>query len=310
MKCFFENKGKLRIKRALLLPLLTLSVLPFLPGCGGSDAASSGPRYKVGVCDWMILKRQKIGAFRLASEIGADGIALDMGSLGDRVRFESKLDDTLGQRRFHEEAAKYGQEIASIAMSGFYGQDFARRPEFESLTRQAILTAKAMGTDVVFLPLGIHCNPKAHPELRDTLARRLKTVGDLAAREGVVIAIASKLPAAQDVEFLREIGSKGVKVSVNFSDILENGLDISSELRTWGKDNIAQIHCSNTDGFWIENDPAIDLPTVKKTLDEMGWSGWLLIERSRDPQIVREVKTNFSANAAYVKSIFQPKNQE
>ena len=40
------------------------------------------PRYPVGVCDWMILKRQKLGAFRLAAEIGADGVEVDVGGLG------------------------------------------------------------------------------------------------------------------------------------------------------------------------------------------------------------------------------------
>ena len=39
----------------------------------------------------------------------------------------------------------------------------------------------------------------------------------------------------------------------------------------------------------------------------MGWSGWLVIERSRDATCACDVKYNFSANAAYVKSGFQPK---
>ena len=301
-KHFFSKKREVFIFSAGLL----VSALLF-PGCAGQAAPEQeGPQYQVGVCDWMILKRQKLGAFSLASEIGADGIELDMGSLGDRIRFESQLDDTVGQRRFLEEAGKYRLKIASIAMSGFYGQDFAHRPEYKELTVQAIQTAKAMGVNIIFLPLGVQCNPKAHPELRPILAERLKIVGDLAAREGVVIAIASKLPSVEEVQFLKEIGSKGIRSFVNFSDVIENGEDIPTALKNWGKENIAQIHCSNTDGYWIQNDPAIDLPAVKATLDEMGWRGWLVVERSRDPEIVREVKTNFTANVAYVKSIFQP----
>ena len=35
--------------------------------------------FKISVCDWMILKRQKIGEFVLAHEIGADGVEVDMG---------------------------------------------------------------------------------------------------------------------------------------------------------------------------------------------------------------------------------------
>src|SRR5689334_5626339 len=43
---------------------------------------TSQQRYKIGVCDWMMLKRQKLGAFPLANEVGADGVEVDMGSLG------------------------------------------------------------------------------------------------------------------------------------------------------------------------------------------------------------------------------------
>ena len=44
---------------------------------------------------------------------------------------------------------------------------------------------------------------------------------------------------------------------------------------------------------------------IKQTLDELGWSGWLVIERSRDGKDPRNVKKNFSANAAYLKKLFQ-----
>jgi L-ribulose-5-phosphate 3-epimerase len=40
----------------------------------------------------------------------------------------------------------------------------------------------------------------------------------------------------------------------------------------------------------------------------MGWSGWLVVERSRDANDPRNVKKNFSANVAYVKSVFQTTN--
>ena len=297
------------IRKGMIILLLTgifLSVMCF-SGCSGQSVqAEQGPQYQIGVCDWMILKRQKLEAFQLASEIGADGIELDMGSLGDRIQFESQLDEPLGQRKFLEEAQKYNQKIASIAMSGFYAQDFARRPEYKELTEQAIRTAKAMGVNIIFLPLGIECNPKAHPDLREILVERLRVVGELAAKEDIVIGICSKLPSDEEVRFLDEIGSKGIKAFVNFSDVIENGEDIPTALKNWGKENIIQIHCSNTDGYWIRNDPKIDMPAVKQVLDEMGWSGWLVIERSRDPEIVREVKINYTENVAYMKSIFQP----
>src|SRR5215831_12845627 len=55
------------------------------------SASAANARYKIAVCDWMILKRQKLGAFPLAKEIGADGVEVDMGSLGKLETFDSQL---------------------------------------------------------------------------------------------------------------------------------------------------------------------------------------------------------------------------
>ena len=74
-----------------------------------------------------------------------------------------------------------------------------------------------------------------------------------------------------------------------------------AELRTLGKDRIIHIHASNTDHAWLQNDPQVDLPKIKATLDELGWTGRLVIERSR----AKDVKYNFGANAAYLKKVFQ-----
>lgn len=43
----------------------------------------------------------------------------------------------------------------------------------------------------------------------------------------------------------------------------------------------------------------------KKTLDKMGWNGWLVVERSRDKDDVRNVKKNYGANIEYLKKVFQ-----
>ena len=43
---------------------------------------------------------------------------------------------------------------------------------------------------------------------------------------------------------------------------------------------------------------------MKRTLDKMGWSGWLFVERSRDVTDVRNVKKNYGENVRYLKEIF------
>jgi sugar phosphate isomerase/epimerase len=107
------------------------------------------------------------------------------------------------------------------------------------------------------------------------------------------------------VKLLDEIGSPAIKIYYNFANAIQNNRDLIAELRTLGKDRICQIHCTDQDGVWLQDDPKIDMPKVKQTLDEMGWSGWLVIERSRKASDSRNVKGNFGANTTYLKKIFQ-----
>jgi len=65
------------------------------------------------------------------------------------------------------------------------------------------------------------------------------------------------------------------------------------------------IHASNKDSVWLPNDPQINMQQVKQTLRRMKWSGWLVIERSRDATKPKDVKGNYGANTAYLKKIFQ-----
>ena len=96
-----------------------------------------------------------------------------------------------------------------------------------------------------------------------------------------------------------------MKIYFNFQNPLRAGRDLHQELRTLGAENICMIHCTNTDKVWLENDPEIDMPAVKKTLEDMGWKGWLVVERSRDASQSRNVKANYGANCIFLKKVFQ-----
>jgi sugar phosphate isomerase/epimerase len=291
-----------RVSRVLFLALSLLGV------AGGvrAEPAAVSPRYRVSVCDWMILKRQKLGAIALAKEIGADGVEVDMGGLGTRPTFDSKLGDPAVREQFQAKSRELGVAISSIAMSGFYAQSFAEREGIERTVQDGIDAAKAFGVSVVFLPLGVQSDLLKHPELRPAVVSRLKTAGKSAEAAGVVIGIETTLDAKAEAALLDEVHSPAVKSYFNFANALQAGRDVCAELRILGKGRIAQIHASNQDGVWLQNDPQVDLPKIKATLDDLGWSGWLVIERSRDATRAKDVKYNFSANAAYLKKVFQP----
>lgn len=271
-----------------------------------ADSVQVLHRYKIAVCDWMILKRQKIGSFKLVHELNGDGVELDMGSLGKRETFDNKLRDPHFQQLFRETAREFQLEVPSIAMSVFYGQSFLERANYEELVRECLNAMKVMDAKVAFLPLGgIKAGWEGEPALRAEVVKRLKKVGDMAAAEGLVIGIETQLDAKGDVKLLKEIDSLGIKIYFKFQNALENGRDLCKELKILGKKRICQIHCTDTDGVTLRFNERLDMNKVKKTLDKMGWSGWLVVERSRDKDDVHNVRKNYGTNIEYLKEVFQ-----
>lgn len=276
--------------------------------CSGAVAQSvvvPTQRYKVAVVDLMILKRQKLGAFQLTKEIGADGVEVDMGGLGNRPTFDNQLLNDSVRKQFLNKAKELNLEIPSLAMSGYYAQSFCQREQFIQSIKDCITTMKLMNVKVAFLPLGVQCDLVKKPELRDSVINRLKIAGKMAEDAGVIIGIETALDANGEKKLLQEVASPGVKSYFNFSNALKNGRDVNKELETLGKKYIIQIHCTDDDGVLLKDNKRLDMKKVKKTLDKMKWSGWLVIERSRDAKDPNNVKKNFGSNTTYVKSIFQ-----
>ncbi len=267
-------------------------------------------QYRVAACDWMMLKRQKLGEFQLAKDIKADGVEMDMGSLGKRVLFENKLREPHFQELFRRTADSLGVAVPSVAMSGFFAQSFLKRENYKDLVEDCLKTMDVMGAKVAFLPLGGSGQEWKQPgEVHNEMVKRLHEVGEMALASGKTIAIRTQLSARANIKLLKEVDSEGIKIYFNFQDAVDQGLDPSKELKKLGRKRVAQIHASLTDSVTLDKDPRIDLHQVKKTLDKMKWSGWLVVERSRNAKDVRNVRGNFGTNVAYLKEIFQLENK-
>ena len=293
--------SELRLRRCLLVGIVVVLVALPLGMC-----AQQQQQYRVAACDWMMLKRQKLGEFQLAKDINADGVEVDMGPLGKRILFDNKLREPAFQQLFRRTADSLGIAVPSIAMSGFFAQSFLERENYKDLIVDCLNTMDVMSAQVAFLPLGGSGNDwKQSGEARQEMVRRLHEVGEMAFARDKVIAIRTQQDARADLVLLKEVNSKGIKIYYNLQDAVDQGLCPCKELKTLGAENIAQIHASLTDSVTLDKDPRIDLHKVKKTLDKMKWSGWLVVERSRNAQDVRNVRGNFGTNVAYLKEIFQ-----
>ncbi len=285
----------------LFIAMMTLLLMPLM-----SLQAQTTSRYRVAACDWMMLKRQKLGEFQLTKDIGADGVEMDMGGLGNRVLWDNQLRDSLGAHKFRNMADSLGVPVASVAMSGFFAQSFLSRDNYIDLLQDCFNTARFFRAKVVFLPLG-GCGEewKNDDALYSRMVERLTQAGMMARANGLTIGIRTGMDAKRNLKLLKRIASDGIKIYYNLQDACDNNRDICKELRQLGRDNIIQIHCSNTDGVNLREDPEIDLPMIRKTLDKMKWTGWLVVERSRDTTRVKDVKYNFSRNVQYIKEVFE-----
>lgn len=278
--------------KRLFFTLLILAAGIIVP-----ESVLAQQRYQIGVCDWMVLKRQKLGEFKLAKELGCDGIEMDMGGLGKRNSFDNKMRDPKMVRLFKHTADSFGIKVGAVAMSGFYGQSFAKKESWRWLIQDCLNTMDAMGAKVAFLPLGGCGNNWTDSlQLRRQIVWRLHEIGEMAKARGMVIGIDTPLDAEGNIKLLDEINSDGIKIFYKFQTAIENKRDIAKEIKTLGKDRICAIHASNTDGVWLRNDKAVKMKKIKKALDKAGWSGWLFVERSRDVNQVRNVKKNYGEN--------------
>ncbi len=269
------------------------------------EKARTSQRYKIGLIDLMLLKRQKLGAITLTAQLKADGVEVDMGGLGNRPTFDNQLLIDSVRNKFLQTAKENNVEIFSLAMTGYYAQSFCGRTEYKKSIEDCIATMKLMNVKTAFLPLGVQCDLKKKPEVRDSVVARLKVAGKMAQDAGVVIGIETALSAKEEVQLLKEINSPAIKIYFNFSNPLKEGRDLITELKILGKERIAMIHASNKDSVWLQNDPQIDMYKVKKCLDEMGYTGWLVIERSRDAKKPSDTKYNYGANTEFLKKVFQ-----
>ena len=295
-------KKRGNLKYCMIVLILSWVLSPVL----AQQANTISHRYKVAACDWMMLKRQKLGEFKLSHEIGADGVEMDMGGLGKRDTFDNKLHQVYFQELFKKTAAEYQIEVPSIAMSGFYGQSFLKHRNYRVLIDDCIKTMQVMGAKIAYLPLGGCGNDwKTDDEQRRRLVSRLHVAGEMAHSEGLVIGIRTGLSAKEDIKLLEQINSEGIQIYFSVQEALDNKRDLYKELKTLGRKRICQIHISETDGVTLPHSKNIDMHRVKEQLDKMGWSGWLVVERSRDAGDVRNVKKNFGMNIRYLKEVFQ-----
>jgi L-ribulose-5-phosphate 3-epimerase len=261
-------------------------------------------RYKISAADWMILKRQKLGALQLGKDIGLDGVEIDMGPLGARPTIENHLVEDAFRQSYLDKAKELNLEFSSLAMSCFYGQPFQDHPKAEEFAATWIDLMPKLGTKVGFLPINKK-KETSDEEAKKRIVSVFKKIAPSAEKAGVILGLNTSYDSAGNKALLDAIGSPAVRIAYNIGEASDAKRDFYAELKDLGKDRIAEIIPTLSDGKHLKEDERIDVPKLKSILDDIGWSGWLVLQRSRTSGKAAKVQENFSANCAYLKSIFQ-----
>lgn len=290
-------KGSRRkfLKSGLLLASLSAIRPPLL------YSQSRPPKFQVGACDWSIGKSSDIGAFEVARQIGLQGLMVNMGSLENNLH----LRKASLQQQYLAESQRTGVKIASLAIGELNNYPYKSDPQTEQWVYDSIGVAKALNVPVVLLAFFSKNDLRNdRPGVKEVI-RRLKTVAPEAEKQNVILGIESYLDARGHLEIMEAVGSKNVKVYMDFRNTADAGHDVLKEVRLIGADNICELHMKENGKRLGEG--TLPWKQIRELLDEINYTGdgWMQIESS-NPE-TSDVISNYKHNLQFLQKLFADK---
>jgi len=271
------------------------ATLAFGPGLRAL-AAEQKRLFKIGACDWSIGKRQNLAALEVAKAIGLDGVQVSFGPPGG----EYDLRKPAVRKAYLDGCKQHGVEIASLAMGVLNRRPYASDPEAEQWVADCIEVLPKLDEQVVLLAFFGRGDIRGKPGAQKEVIRRLKRVAPAAEKAGVVLGIESWLNADEHLAILDAVGSPAVQVYYDVANMHYSGYDIYREIRQIGRERICEIHAKER-GCLLGKGP-IDFGKVKAALDDIGWTGWLVIEGATERG--RSMEDCYRDNQKFLRSVF------
>jgi sugar phosphate isomerase/epimerase len=216
--------------------------------------------------------RGRTDALAVAKQLGLDGAQVSMGT----VENDLHLRQPDVQRSYREAAAAHGTRVGGIALDLMNQVPYKSDPRTEQWVSDSIDVAGALGVRVVLLAFFERGDLRNDPEGQAEVVRRLKRVAPRAEKGGVILGIESWLSAVEHLRILDAVGSRNVQVYYDVANSTQMGYDIHAEIRQLGRDRICEFHAKEN-GFLL-GQGRIDFAAVRKSIDDIGYSGWIQIE--------------------------------
>ncbi|MDQ3213448.1 MAG: sugar phosphate isomerase/epimerase [Acidobacteriota bacterium] len=232
----------------------------------------SAGRFSIGACDWSVGMRGRTGALALAKQLGLDGAQVSMGSVENDLHL--RRPDV--QRSYRDAAEASGTRVAGIALDVMNQVPYKSDPRAEQWVSDSVDVASALGVRVVLLAFFERGDLRNDADGQAEVIRRLKRIAPRAEERGVILGIESWLSAVEHLRIIDAVGSKNVQVYYDVANSTQMGYDIHAEIRQLGRERICEFHAKEN-GFLL-GQGRIDFAALRKTMDAVGYSGWIQIE--------------------------------
>ena len=265
--------------------------------------AKSPSKFPIGACDWTLKQQQNIAAFGIAEKTGLEGLQVSFSTPDS----EFDLRDVKVREQYYRRVDETGIKLASLGMGILNKLPLATHPEAIGWVSDAIDVMAAMAKERADLAPNICLlaffgkgDINGQPELMDIVTAKLRTVATKAEDHGVIFGIESLLSADDHLKIIDGVGSKTLQVYYDTANSDRMGYDIYKEIVQLGAERICQVHCKEN-GALLGGGP-IDFERVKASLDQAGYSDWLIIEGSLPKEA--ELVEAYAKNLALLQSTF------
>lgn len=228
-----------------------------------------------------VIKKGNEEAFAEAARIGFDGLEFDL----QRDYTNDMLWQESGRRRLLELASETGVEVASVCLGALWGHTFAsddvgERERAQEIVTQAARFTPQLGTRVILVPIaGVQDQSQEVGAAR--WVEGMKACAAVAEETGAILALENvgRSPARSAGEILhivRRVNSPAVRVYYDIGNAMSFGFDPVRELRELNG-LVAQVHVKGAHSAQLYED-TVDLAAVARTLQEIGYDGYLVFE--------------------------------
>ncbi|MHC4178020.1 MAG: sugar phosphate isomerase/epimerase family protein [Planctomycetota bacterium] len=257
-------------------------------------AAPKSRWFKIAACDWSLGKGADLAAFDVAKEIGLDGVQVSLGSTEDDMH----LHKPKMQKAYLRKAKQTGVEMASLALGELNRVPLKSDPRAAKWLAASVDVCAALGMTVIMPAFfGKGALDMDNATEIGHVVKILKEIAPAAEKRKVIIGLENTLSAEDNIKIVDRVGSPAVQVYYDTGNSYYKDRDIYKEIRTLGK-LMCELHVK--DGRNVLGQGPIDFKKVRKAVDEIGYSGWIVLESARPGGVI----PSYTAQCKFLKGIF------